>query len=360
MDAPFQHSVLLSSTYRLMLRRYLQNIRHKTQKSEAARSPAESAAVTDIIAPKASVADIQLLFQEIEKEVGHSGFTLDVANTIHPSDYGLLGYALMNCPNLYSALELAARYKSFLNEGFEANMSLQGKHLHYTIDNSLNLKTQEYMVELDFAAALQFGRFLAGPHRHHEIRIEWVHFKHAPKRPIADYESHFQCPVLFAQAHNSFSMERSILKLPIHGANADILSLMREKLTHLETMHRQQNGFSDRVYRYLCQHIGPDFPDASQVANAFHVSLSAFKKRLKQEQRCFQQLSDEVREQAACSMLRDNSLRLKEIAWQLGFASSSAFNRAFKRWTGLCPAAYRRRHASSEALAASRSKATQN
>jgi AraC-like DNA-binding protein len=47
--------------------------------------------------------------------------------------------------------------------------------------------------------------------------------------------------------------------------------------------------------------------------------------------------------------LREPHLPIGEIAFRLGFSEPSAFHRAFKRWTGWQPLAYRRVHAPSAA-----------
>jgi AraC-like DNA-binding protein len=41
--------------------------------------------------------------------------------------------------------------------------------------------------------------------------------------------------------------------------------------------------------------------------------------------------------------MRDGSLSLQEVADRLGHAAVQSFDRAFLRWTGVTPAAYRRR-----------------
>jgi AraC-like DNA-binding protein len=56
----------------------------------------------------------------------------------------------------------------------------------------------------------------------------------------------------------------------------------------------------------------------------------------------WQQLLDRTREQLARQYLADRTLTLSDIALLLGFSEQSAFNRAFRRWTGLTPAHVRR------------------
>ena len=50
----------------------------------------------------------------------------------------------------------------------------------------------------------------------------------------------------------------------------------------------------------------------------------------------------ETRRDVAEGLLREGRYGLAEIAFLTGFAEQSAFTRAFKRWTGRTPAAYRR------------------
>lgn len=55
----------------------------------------------------------------------------------------------------------------------------------------------------------------------------------------------------------------------------------------------------------------------------------------------FSQLRDEVRRELAIDYLTHSNISLAEVAWNMGYAEYSAFSRAFKRWTGNTPKAYR-------------------
>ena len=54
-------------------------------------------------------------------------------------------------------------------------------------------------------------------------------------------------------------------------------------------------------------------------------------------------LLDQVRFERACELLEDDSARLVDIALDLGYSDQAHFTRAFRRWTGETPGAYRRR-----------------
>lgn len=79
------------------------------------------------------------------------------------------------------------------------------------------------------------------------------------------------------------------------------------------------------------------------AARNFHVSPSTLKKYLKNEDLNYSAICDSVRKDIAIKMVLDCETQIKEIYGCLNFASSSAFNRAFKRWTDLTPTQYRAR-----------------
>ena len=64
--------------------------------------------------------------------------------------------------------------------------------------------------------------------------------------------------------------------------------------------------------------------------------------KLKEEGTSFRKLLDEVRKKIAAGYLRDEDALICEIALLLGFADQSAFQHAFKRWTGKTSGEYRR------------------
>jgi len=55
----------------------------------------------------------------------------------------------------------------------------------------------------------------------------------------------------------------------------------------------------------------------------------------------FKGLVDDTRRRFALRHLADPTITLTEVAYLLGYSEVSAFNRAFKRWTGSTPSDHR-------------------
>jgi AraC-like DNA-binding protein len=80
-----------------------------------------------------------------------------------------------------------------------------------------------------------------------------------------------------------------------------------------------------------------------QVARLLLMHHRTLNRRLKAEGTTFQELLDEVRFEAACQLLDTARIPITEIAASLGYAETSAFSRAFRRWSGATPIERRRR-----------------
>ena len=77
------------------------------------------------------------------------------------------------------------------------------------------------------------------------------------------------------------------------------------------------------------------------MARQLNTSPQTLRRRLHEQGTSFQELKDQLRRDLAIYHLGRRELPIQEIAEQLGFSEPSAFHRAFKKWTGLTPGAYR-------------------
>lgn len=282
------------------------------------------------------------LVRDIYQTTGDLGFGLDIGRNIHPSDYGIAGYAMLNCATLLDAIKTSNQYRHKLKSGFSTEFEISERCVRYRVTNADDLICLFPMVELDFASGLQFARLLVGPQQAKNIRLQSVRFKHLPLRPVDDYENFFGCKVHFDAEQNVVELHRDSADIPVHGANPKLFSLFDKKLGNYFLNKNTKGSLPDQVRYFLKQHIDHEFPNQEQVAKHFFMSVSCLKNRLKKLGTSFQFILDEVRGEEAKRLLADSDKPIKEISSGLGFANQSAFNRAFKRWTGANPRDYRK------------------
>jgi AraC-like DNA-binding protein len=77
------------------------------------------------------------------------------------------------------------------------------------------------------------------------------------------------------------------------------------------------------------------------IAERMALSRQTLLRRLKDEGATFEKVLDELRHRLALDYLGAKKVSVNEAAYLVGFSDPAAFSRAFKRWTGSNPRAYR-------------------
>ena len=99
------------------------------------------------------------------------------------------------------------------------------------------------------------------------------------------------------------------------------------------------------VNRYIAEHFSETGLSVAQISRHFYFS-SAYLPRIYREHTGEKLLDyiNKVRTQCACELLRDTDKSIKEIAIKTGFASSTVFIKAFKKYQGVTPGQYSQGH----------------
>ena len=82
---------------------------------------------------------------------------------------------------------------------------------------------------------------------------------------------------------------------------------------------------------------------ADDIAALFSMHSRTLNRRLKAYDTSFKDLADKARYEIAQQLLENSELEITQIAAALDYADSSAFTRAFRRWSGITPSAWRER-----------------
>ena len=83
---------------------------------------------------------------------------------------------------------------------------------------------------------------------------------------------------------------------------------------------------------------------AATVARLFSMHRRTMSRHLRVEGLAFRQVANEIRFEIACELLKNTDMALSQVAAVLRYSELSAFTRAFRRWSGQTPSAWRARH----------------
>ena len=112
---------------------------------------------------------------------------------------------------------------------------------------------------------------------------------------------------------------------------------------------------TEDLRRLLRTELLRDSCSAAAVARFFSMHRRTLTRHLRTEGLAFRQVANEVRFEIACQLLQNTDMALSQVAAALKYSEPSAFTRAFRRWSGLTPSAWRAGHSHARKVRARKS-----
>ncbi len=151
------------------------------------------------------------------------------------------------------------------------------------------------------------------------------------------------CDTLRFDAPRSFvDLSPECAALPVVQTTATIRRFLRDAPANFIVKYRNSESLAARIRQRLRQTAPADWPEADRMAAELNIAQATLRRRLAQEGLTYRTIRDALRRDLALSRLADTDETIAQIANALGFAEPSAFRRAFRKWTGVRPADYRR------------------
>ena len=166
-----------------------------------------------------------------------------------------------------------------------------------------------------------------------------------PRAKPADaepYRRHFRAPVRFDQEIAALVFPSRCLELRIAGADPLLRAMVEERIKQLKGA--QGSDFSDDIRRLLRMRLTSNHCSADDIADLLAMHRRTLSRRLKGDGMGYRDISNEIRFEIARQLLGDTDVPLGQIAAALDYSEASAFSRAFRRWSGETPKAWRSRH----------------
>jgi AraC-like DNA-binding protein len=281
---------------------------------------------------------VETIWKEVALKTRDHNFGLHLGESIQRYPGGDIVLSVMaNCSTVGDALDKFCCYHKIMSDAIQPKLDVKDKLACLSWETSNpRLRPSRHISEALLGIFMTILKGLS----ENSIRPVEVHFRHAAPQDISEHRRIFQAPLLFDQQKDELVIEKDKLERPVFLANPQLLDTLERYA--LELIHKiyLPDSFADKVIRLLGKRMQGEKPSIESIASDLAVSVRSLQKKLSREGTTFQQLLDYSRKEMAIQYLKNPQMTLCDIAFMLGFSEQSAFNHAFKRWTGKTPKEY--------------------
>lgn len=168
-----------------------------------------------------------------------------------------------------------------------------------------------------------------------------VRFRHGAPPNVSEHVRIFGVVPEFDAPETEVELDGKELDRPIPGAETGLVTYLEAYARDVLARIPEENDIVTQVERAVTRGMSRGLPDMDTVATQLAMSTRTLQRRLAEAETTFQELVDSARRRYAERYLSDDRLAISEVAFLVGFSEPSNFHRAFRRWTGVTPAAFR-------------------
>ena len=174
-----------------------------------------------------------------------------------------------------------------------------------------------------------------------QIRIALTTLSYAAPQHVKEYRAMFGAELKFEQPCCGFYIDQRFLSLPLVKNNAQLNQFLKQAPAFILHRPNQDHRLQTTVKQLLVNQDYIDMPELTSIADQLNLTPRSVSRKLKQEGTSFSAITASLRQDLACKLLTQEHLSISQISNLVGFSETGAFSRAFKRWTGISPAAWR-------------------
>lgn len=279
------------------------------------------------------------MWHEAARLTRDEAFGLHLPERLPTDGLGAIGFALRSSPTIGGAYDRVGRYMRLV---------AHGPLLHVVLDDTVarlqhtppagDPAPTRHAVEFLLASLVDLAR--RGVDASFTPRA--ARFRHPPPMHGGEHHRVFGPDVRFEVDRDEVVIDRAFLDRPQREAEPALCEVLDRHLAAVLAALPPEGSFLERARAALASELADGDPTLESLADRLRMSPRSLQRRLQQEGCSLSALLDRLRADLAVQHLRESRQSIAEVAFLLGFSEVSTFHRAFKRWTGLTPAAYRR------------------
>ncbi len=255
-----------------------------------------------------------------------------------PTKWGAFGYVVLNSPTVGAALANMARFLKPVQSG--TRMAYINRRDRFGIEYSITHPGVTYRNQ-DAEFAMAYIKHVVDRLCSRNVTPKAVYFEHAPLAELSEYEKVFGIGPYFDQPVNTIYYPKTLEDQPVLSADLKLFPILKRHLMDLVDTTPDGADLKATVSYHIRETMPRGQCRLENIANVMAVGSRTLQRQLKQQNTSFGQILDAIRRDLALQHIGSSTLEIKEMSYLLGFSDSSAFIKAFKKWTGLTPTRYR-------------------
>ncbi len=280
------------------------------------------------------------ILKETARTTGDDCFGLHFGESFHPKNIGPLAYVALNSPTIGAGIENVERYLHVYDSSAKWFFTGEGNrgYIRYVLTD-LGIEPLRQSNEHGMTIIVNTLRMMVGS----QWAPQELQFAHPEPEDTSEHYRIFRAPVLFGCETNALVIELSFAEREVPAADQQLYQIMRQYLDQVLSEIPREDALLGSIRKAVAESMRDGDPKLARVAKKVAMGPRTIQRRLKEYGFDFKKLVEDTRQRFAQNYLKDRKNTLTEVAFLLGYSELSAFNRAFKRWTGSTPLDYQRK-----------------
>ncbi len=194
-----------------------------------------------------------------------------------------------------------------------------------------------FITDMMMSISVRLFSWLAGS----RLPVAAVELPHPLPEDAEDYDLVFGSHVTFGKPQPAIEFSNEMLTLPVVRTEAELEEWLRNSPSDLLMLRDYGTTVTDQVRKILERGLRGPWPTADEAASQLSMSTQNMRRLLREEGTSVTRIKEDLLRDAAVTALVRGDETVAQLAERLGFSEPSAFHRAFRRWTGSSPGAYR-------------------
>ena len=279
------------------------------------------------------------LWRAIESTTKRSDIGLIIADYFTINKAGIIGDLFLNTPNLKESVEIMKRFISIIMDNISLSYEENDHYFIFYFDIVprflIPMSVTECYIKICYNWVKEYTQ-------KEQLDVEEINFYgHIPPHLKYYHQILPNTKIYFNHTKNYVILDKKMFYKKNSRKTTNSCPVLIKHAKKIINSIAKSKTFTQKVLNQIIITMPDQKNNEDEISKKLKMSKSTLKRRLKEENENFKNLTENLRKMLSTSLLKDD-LSFEEIAYLLGYSEYSPFFRAFKKWYNISPSDYRK------------------